>query len=147
MVGRDATSLRQKWAQQLATYHGVHSHSFPNCYFIGFTQTGYTANVPHTLNEQAKHIAYVIKHGVVNNVATMEATQAAEDAWVEEILRLSRIGEKFYAECTPGYYNNEGKGNNGNGFLAGQYGGGPVAFFKILEDWRADGQLQGLKIT
>lgn len=147
VVGRDATSLRQKWAQQLATYHGVHSHSFPNCYFIGFTQTGYTANVPHTLNEQAKHIAYVIKHGVDNNVATMEATQAAEDAWVEEILRLSRIGEKFYAECTPGYYNNEGKGNNGNGFLAGQYGGGPVAFFKILEDWRADGQLQGLKIT
>ena len=147
VVGRNDTSLREKWANSLATFHGMHSHNFPNSYFVGFTQTGYTANVPHTLNEQAKHIAYVIKHGVENKVETMEASQEAEDAWVAEINRLAGIGEKFYAECTPGYYNNEGKGNGGNGFLAGQYGGGPVAFFKILEDWRDDGQLQGLEIT
>ncbi|MBV1927997.1 MAG: hypothetical protein KUG81_00580 [Gammaproteobacteria bacterium] len=57
------------------------------------------------------------------------------------------MGEKFYAECTPGYYNNEGKGNDGNGFLAGQYGGGPVEFFKILDDWRAEGGLSGLEIS
>ena len=147
VIGRNDTSLKEKWANSLATFHGMHSHGFPNAYFIGFTQTGYTANVPHTLNEQAKHVAYVIRHGVENKVGTIEASREAEDAWVAEIHRLAGMGEKFYAECTPGYYNNEGKGNGGNGFLAGQYGGGPVAFFNILEDWRDEGQLRGLEIT
>ncbi|RLA45963.1 MAG: monooxygenase [Gammaproteobacteria bacterium] len=147
VIGRDDTALSEKWANNLSTFHGMHSHNFPNCYFVGFTQTGYTANVPHTLNEQAKHIAYVIKHGLDNNVVTMEASEQAEADWVATILGLAGQGEKFYAECTPGYYNNEGKGNGGNGFLAGQYGGGPVAFFKILDDWRAEGHLQGLEIT
>ena len=26
------------------------------------------------------------------------------------------------------------------------YGAGPVAFFKVLDDWRADGTMQGLEI-
>ncbi len=147
VIGRDDTALSEKWANSLSTFHGMHSHNFPNCYFIGFTQTGYTANVPHALNEQAKHIAYVIKHGLDNNVVTMEASKQAETDWVATIVELAGQGEKFYAQCTPGYYNNEGKGNTGNGFLAGQYGGGPVAFFKILDDWRAEGHLQGLEIT
>ncbi len=147
VIGKNEITLSKKWAEGLSTYHGMHSHGFPNCYFIGFTQTGYTANVPHALDEQAQHIAYVIKKGLDNNVVTMEASEAAENEWVAEINRLAGTQEKFYAECTPGYYNNEGKGNGGNGFLAGQYGGGPVEFFRILHDWRAEGKLQGLEIT
>jgi hypothetical protein len=27
------------------------------------------------------------------------------------------------------------------------YGGGPVAFVKLLEDWRAEGTLTGLELT
>jgi len=57
------------------------------------------------------------------------------------------MGGEFYAECTPDYYNNEGKSNGGNGFLAGQYGGGPVKFFKVLDDWRAEDDLAGLDIS
>ena len=48
----------------------------------------------------------------------------------------------FLESCTPGYYNNEGKPGERslhNGF----YGAGPVAFFKVLDDWRADGDLAG----
>ena len=29
----------------------------------------------------------------------------------------------------------------------GFYGGGSVAFFKVLADWRANGELQGLELT
>ncbi|MBL4782421.1 MAG: NAD(P)/FAD-dependent oxidoreductase [Porticoccaceae bacterium] len=147
VIGKAETALSKKWANSLSTFHGMHSHSFPNCYFIGFTQTGYTANVPHTLNEQAKHIAYVIQYGLDHAVASIEASADAEAEWVATIQRLAGMGEKFYAECTPGYYNNEGKGNGGNGFLAGQYGGGPVEFFKILNDWRTEGSLAGLEIS
>ncbi len=147
VIGKGETALSKKWANSLSTYHGMHSHNFPNCYFIGFTQTGYTANVPHTLNEQAKNIAYVIQYGLDHKVTSIEASAEAEAEWVATINRLAGMGEKFYAECTPGYYNNEGKGNGGNGFLAGQYGGGPVEFFKILDDWRAAGGLAGLEIS
>ena len=147
VIGKGETALSKKWADSLSTYHGMHSHNFPNCYFIGFTQTGYTANVPHTLNEQAKNIAYVIQYGLDHKATSIEASAEAEAEWVATINRLAGMGEKFYAECTPGYYNNEGKGNGGNGFLAGQYGGGPVEFFKILDDWRAAGGLVGLEIS
>jgi hypothetical protein len=27
------------------------------------------------------------------------------------------------------------------------YGAGPVAFVKVLEDWRAEGQMQGLELS
>ena len=50
---------------------------------------------------------------------------------------------RFYAECTPGYYNNEGKPGNPNGFFAGTYGAGPITFFQLLDEWRADESLPG----
>ena len=54
-------------------------------------------------------------------------------------------GATFLEECTPGYYNNEGQLSERaaqNGF----YGGGSVAFFKILREWRAAGELAGLEL-
>jgi cyclohexanone monooxygenase len=54
--------------------------------------------------------------------------------------------QKFLEECTPGYYNNEG---NVQAMSArnGSYGAGPVAFVKVLEDWRAEGSLAGLELN
>ncbi len=145
VIGKDGISLREKWDNGLSTFHGLYSHGFPNAFFLGFTQTGLTANVPHGLNEQASHLAHVVKHGRDNNATTIEATQAAEDDWVATIHSLAHMAESYFIECTPGYYNNEGKAGNRNGFLSGQYGGGPVEFFQILEDWRTEGNFEGLE--
>jgi hypothetical protein len=46
-------------------------------------------------------------------------------------------------QCTPGYYNNEGKGW-GNEVTAGGYPAGPLAFFHYLEKWRSEG-FEGLE--
>ena len=148
IIGRDNMTLSKKWANGLSTFHGFYTNGFPNCFFMGMTQTGLTANIPHMLDEQAGHIAYVIKHAMGHNIKAVEATLEAEQGWVAEIRKMARLGERFYAECTPGYYNNEGKpGETSNGFLNGQYGGGPVAFFKILENWRKEGELRGLEVS
>ncbi|MBV1930631.1 MAG: NAD(P)/FAD-dependent oxidoreductase [Porticoccaceae bacterium] len=147
LVGRNNVRLSEKWADGLSTFHGLHSHNFPNCFFMGFTQSGFTASVTHTLNEQAKHLSHILKYGLDNNVRTIEATQEAEDEWVGIIKSKAHLGEHFYAECTPGYYNNEGKGGGSTGFLSGQYGGGPVAFFALLDKWREEGGFEGLEIT
>jgi cyclohexanone monooxygenase len=147
ILGRGGLPLSTKWRQGMRTFHGLFSRDFPNCFFMGFTQTGYTANVPHALDEQARHIAYVLRESRARKVRVLEASAAAEADWVDSIHRLAAGHQEFYAQCTPGYYNNEGKGVAENGFLAGQYGGGSVAFFELLEHWRADGRLQGLELT
>ncbi|MDO9459714.1 MAG: monooxygenase, partial [Alphaproteobacteria bacterium] len=148
ILGRGGMTLSNKWAKGLLTYHGFYTNGFPNCFFMGMTQTGLTANIPHMLNEQAQHIAYVINRAMSSNIKAVEPSKEAEDGWVSTCEQKARLGERFYAECTPGYYNNEGKpGETGNGFLNGQYGGGPVEFFKILDKWRAEGDMKGLEVS
>ena len=149
LIGRGGQKLSAKWEQGLRTCHGLFTHGFPNLFVMGMTQTGFTASVPHALDEQAKHLTYVLKRCHDENIQAFDISQEAEDEWVAIIHRLAKRGERFYAECTPGYYNNEGqpKGGAENGFLTGQYGGGPVEFFNILEDWRKEGTMKGLEIS
>ena len=147
IIGRKGQTLSEKWANGMRTFHGFQTNGFPNCYFMGVTQGGFTANFPHLLNEQSVHIAYMISHGTNNNVHCMEATEEAEDKWVDTIKQMAIFSKNFLENCTPGYYNNEGKPGQGNSLIGGQYGGGPVAFFKILQDWREEGSLQGLTFS
>ena len=71
-------------------------------------------------------------------------SEEAETGWVEQCLGKAGMAKDFFENCTPGYYNNEGKVSelsSQNGF----YGGGSIEFFQILEDWRAKGQLDGME--
>jgi cyclohexanone monooxygenase len=146
VVGRGGITLSEKWARGLRTFHGLQSHDFPNCFFLGFTQTAITVNVPHALNEQAKHVAYILDRARAQGARTVEASAEAEQAWVTEMREKARLGRRFYSSCTPGYYNSEGDLDNPNGFYAGMYGAGPIAFFQILQAWRTAGDLAGLEL-
>ena len=79
------------------------------------------------------------------NANVVEVTEEAEQAWVEHIIGMSRLSESYQAECTPGYYNNEGKPNPVS-VQNGAYGGGPTRFFKVVEAWREEGSMQGLEL-
>jgi len=76
----------------------------------------------------------------------VEASAEAEQEWVDTIVSLARLNEKFLADCTPGYYNNEGKPSE-RSLQDANYGAGPVAFFKVLEGWREEGLLRGLDLS
>ncbi len=146
--GRDGSKLSEKWADGPATMHGMFSHGFPNCFFMGLFQTGLTVSLPHTLNEQAEHIAYVIGQSKEKGLDVLEVSQQRQDDWGATIRSKAHNNEEFFNTCTPGYYNNEGKGGvNGHNFLTNQYGGGPIEFFEILKDWREEGGLQGLEVS
>ncbi len=147
VIGRNGVSLSEKWADELKTLHGFYSSGFPNCFFMGLTQGALTANFTHMLGEQSNHIAYVVRHAMETEVRTFEVSEQAETDWVDTIHRSAMNNQQFQIDCTPGYYNNEGKPGPGEGFLGGQYGGGPVEFFQILADWRAEGSLKGLEIA
>lgn len=143
--GSGGVTLTEKWANGVATLHGMHSRGFPNCFIISNAQSGFTVNFPHMLNEQAKHLSYIVKHALEHEIRTLEASEQAEAEWVETVVGLARSGREFQESCTPGYYNNEGK----PGELSGQngpYGGGAIAFVKLLEDWRSEGALAGMEL-
>jgi cyclohexanone monooxygenase len=98
------------------------------------------------LNEQSRHIAYIVSHALEGQVRTVEASAEAEAEWVQTITDLALLREAFLKECTPGYYNNEGK-PEARSARNSPYGAGPVAFAKVLEDWRAEGSLKGLELV
>ncbi|MBS0335205.1 MAG: NAD(P)/FAD-dependent oxidoreductase [Proteobacteria bacterium] len=144
--GRGGQTLTEKWADGVSTLHGLYSRGFPNVFIISNTQSGFSVNFPHMINEQAKHIAYVLGHAAERQVRLIEASQEAEDAWVQTIIDLSLMRQQFLEECTPGYYNNEGN-VRAMSVRNGSYGAGPVAFAKVLADWREDGTLKGLELS
>ena len=145
LYGRNGLTLTSKWADGISTLHGMHAHGFPNCLIMSNSQSGFTVNFPHMMNEQSKHLAYVIAEALARQAKTVEAAPEAEAAWVQTIIDLAVMRQKFAEECTPGYYNNEGK-PAASAVRNGPYGAGPIAFAKLLEDWRAEGELKGLEL-
>jgi cation diffusion facilitator CzcD-associated flavoprotein CzcO len=146
-VGRDGMTIGEKWADGPRTFHGFLSHGFPNCFFMGLTQTGFTPNFTLMLHEQAQHIAYLIDETTRRECTLVETSQQAEDEWQEEMQRMAMFTRDFFEACTPGYYNNEGHVGEGTGLLASAYGGGSEAFFKIIRTWRDAGDLAGLELS
>lgn len=146
VYGRGGQSLTDKWKDGVATFHGFFSRGFPNMFIVSNAQSGFTANFPHMLSAQSHHMAYVIKHCADRQVRTLEASQEAESEWIETIMDVAMQRQKFLEECTPGYYNNEGK-PSAAAVRNGPYGAGSIAFIELLEKWRAEGSLQGLELN
>ncbi|HEX3406605.1 MAG TPA: NAD(P)/FAD-dependent oxidoreductase [Caulobacteraceae bacterium] len=147
IAGRGGLTLSEHWADGLRTLHGLTSHGFPNCFFLGFTQTAITISVPQALGEQANHVAYMVKATRERGASVVEPTAEAEEAYVQEVRSLARMGQRFYSECTPGYYNSEGQAGNRQGFFSDMYGAGPLRFFELLAQWRASGELPGVTLS
>ena len=145
MVGKDGVQLKDKWTDGMRTLHGLHTHGFPNLFIISNGQAAFTTNFPHAMDESAQHISYIINQCLNRNINTIDANRQAEDAWVEEIIRLSRISESFQESCTPGYYNNEGQPNPKSAQNSA-YGKGPIPFFAKMKAWREEGTMEGLDL-
>jgi cyclohexanone monooxygenase len=146
VIGRGGQTLTAKWADGASTLHGMHSRGFPNCLIFSPAQSGFTVNFPHMLNEQSKHLAYILAEAADRGVTVIEAQEQAENDWVDTIVNLAQMNRSFLESCTPGYYNNEGKPGD-RGVRNGSYGAGSIAFVKVLEDWRSEGALAGLDLV
>jgi cyclohexanone monooxygenase len=145
--GRAGKTLTEHWAKGLRTLHGFTSHGFPNCFHMGITQNGFTANFPHMHYEQAEHITAVLSEAARRSAQRVEPSAEAEAGWVATIRAKALLTRAFQQECTPGYYNNEGKPGEGAGIADEQYGGGPIEFHELIRKWRADGRMEGLEFA
>jgi cation diffusion facilitator CzcD-associated flavoprotein CzcO len=144
LTGRDGVRLSSHWADGMRTKHGTHVHGFPNLFIVQPTQgANLISNVPHNLTEAGKTIAIIVKHALDHGFQEVEVTKEAEDAWIELLLSGPDLGIIGSADCTPGYYNNEGQpGRDRQSFVG--YPGGAMAYFQYLDAWRTKGDFEGL---
>ena len=149
ITGRDGLSLFDHWRDDYTTLHGMTSRGFPNQFFMGFIQGGVSANTTAMFEQQAEHIAYIIAEAQNRGATTVEPSQAGQDAWVSTVRELSIDNSAFELSCTPGYYNNEGRGGavRNGAFLGEFYAPGFYAFDDLIADWRTDGDLAGLELS
>ncbi len=147
VYGRGGKSLTERWSDGLKTLHGFCSVGFPNCFHMGITQNALTANFPHMLEEQARHITELILRAKSQEARRIEPTPEAEAQWVATIKEKAMNNQEFLEACTPGYYNNEGKPEKGFGLAGELYGGGPVEFHELIKKWREEEEMKGLKFS
>jgi cyclohexanone monooxygenase len=151
--GRDGVSIYDHWATEYRTLHGVMTNGFPNQFFTGFIQGGVNGSIPETFKQQSRHIAWIIAQALKRGAQAVEPTLEAQNAYVDHIRATAVDTSAFSRECTPSYFNNEGeelvteKGERKlRSYLGETYGPGFYAFEKLLEDWRAQGALEGLEL-
>jgi len=144
VTGRDGQTLTQAWSDGMRSKHGMHVHGFPNLFFSQPTQgANLISNVPHNLTECGRTIATIVRAALDRNAQEVEVTAEAQKSWVE--LLLTGPGRMMGSpDCTPGYYNNEGKPSPLAKFAVG-YPAGASAYFKYLDAWRQTGTFEGLE--
>ena len=148
VIGRDGNVLSQAWAEGMVSLHGIHVHGFPNLFVVSPTQgANLISNVPHNLTEAGTTIAAIVRHALDVGADEVDVTAEAQEAWVG---LLENGGRRFgnQPDCTPGYYNNEGRGADRAGLRNSLgYPAGPVAYFEHIAQWRGSGEFAGLTFT
>ena len=144
--GRDGESLTEHWAEGVHTLHGMNVHGFPNLFIVGPSQAAnLISNITQNLTEAGSTIAAIVRRALDTKAEQVEATAEAEDAWIA-LLESNPRSFGGNPDCTPGYYNNEGKPMDRKMKLgASGYPDGPVAFFDYIAKWRTSGEFTGLE--
>jgi cation diffusion facilitator CzcD-associated flavoprotein CzcO len=151
VVGVGKQRLSEKWADGPETLHGIMTSGFPNFFLLppNYHQGTAAVNFVHTLEETARHIATVVgelqRRGVVADVS-----RDAELAYVAQLTDSSGLAllgsRKFLEDCTPGRWNNEGDLSARPSKWV-NYPGVSSSYFAMLDRWRSDGKLAGLKLS
>jgi cyclohexanone monooxygenase len=147
VYGREGLALSAKWRDGVSTLFGMQTRDFPNCFIISLAQVGTSANIPHVLDVQSRHVSHIIDEARQREVRTVDVKEDAEAAWVQAVIDASAVNIAFLESCTPGYYNNEGQPNGDLNRRNGAYAAGIMAFARKLDEWREEGSLSGLEFT
>jgi cation diffusion facilitator CzcD-associated flavoprotein CzcO len=81
--GRGGVSLHDHWKHRPRTHLGLMAHGFPNLYMI-YGPMGPFTNQPPLHEAQVNWVAGTVKYVREHDLGSIEATAAAEDAWIAE---------------------------------------------------------------
>lgn len=146
IIGRQGLSLSDAWKNGPVTFHGWAVPQFPNMMLLTIVQSGANPNFTHNSAEMTRHLAYIINETKKRGIKALDPNRQVADAWVQETVETGAGRGEFLKQCTPGYYNDEGKLDDIT-FKSQPYGGGGPKFNKIIGKWRADDRFDGMNIT
>ncbi|KAI0534956.1 monooxygenase [Xylaria digitata] len=148
--------MSDKWGTQgPTTFHGVFINGFPNLLLAGPIQAGVGANFADALAALASHAARVVAEAVKRagdaaDRVVIEPTIEAEESWSMQCLS----GAAWFtglSVCTPSYISGEGKVRSQEEMMkmarGSIYSQGLNAFKELLEEWRADGKMEGMIVA
>jgi cyclohexanone monooxygenase len=151
IFGAEGKSIYEHWQKGMRTMHGLMVSGFPNLFLCGggfVFQLG--ANYAHGIDVQAGHVAYTISELGKRGVKAANVSVAAEERWIADQLETKGGGFVLGGSpdtCTPGYYNQEGTTQRYRNVRRETYSKGVGAYMKLLRQWRADGELEGLELN
>lgn len=145
VTGRNGLSIYDHWRNGPRTLHGTMTHGFPNQFYIGYIQGGLNSSVTEQFGRQGEHIAWIIREALARNLASVEPTLEAQEAYVRHFEEVEVDTTQFQMECTPSYFTNEGQ-VKAPWALFRAYGPGWDAFMSLLRNWREKGDLEGLHL-
>ncbi len=84
--GIDGQSLKEKWAAGPRTYLGLCSAGFPNLFTIsGPGSPSVFTNMVTSIEQHVEYISDIINYMDKNHLATINASETAEDQWVTHV--------------------------------------------------------------
>ncbi len=145
IAGVGGKRLSEAWGDGMRTLHGLHVNGFPNAFVVQVAQAAnYIVNVPHNWSDAGETIATIVRHAIDTGAKKVDAIPEAQQKWVEFVLTSPGGMAGIAPDCTPGYYNNEGKGYQESALFGAGHPAGAVAFFSYIDDWRKSGKFEGL---
>ncbi|KXT05795.1 hypothetical protein AC578_1005 [Pseudocercospora eumusae] len=152
-IGSEGETLDQRYERGVSTLHGVTTRGFPNMFWPGPLQSSASPNFMFTLETLSEHVAHIISEATkrVGGTPVIQPTSEGEEDWTMKCL----AGAATFASmsgCTPGYLNNEGEIDQlskEQQYLAARkssWAKGIEDYVRVLEEWQADGKLEGLEI-
>ena len=148
IVGKNGLSLSEKWSDGMETLHGIHVVDFPNLLLMQPSQAAnLVSNITHNHVESSRIIASIINHAHQTGTTLVEPDVDAVEAWVAQYAMATGTVMNS-PDCTPGYYNNEGKGPDARQLRTmGNYPTGSIGYFAYSKAWRESGEFSGLHFS
>jgi cation diffusion facilitator CzcD-associated flavoprotein CzcO len=113
IFGADGRSMAEVWDGNPTAYLGTAVAGFPNCYLIHGPNIGLGHNsVIHMFESQANYIAAAIGYAHAHNVAAVEPTSAAQEAFTAQVDQLSEGSVWTAGGCKSWYLNDNGRNIN-----------------------------------
>ena len=147
LIGRNGTRLSDAWGAGIRTFQGIAAHGFPNCFFLGLTQTAGANNYIHIVHHQIAQMLSFLDHQWRLGAPAVEPTSWAVDQWQIEMKVGSEQKLAFWNECIPSRLNDSGNLDFAHSRIAGHFGRGAIACWREMEAWRASGSAHGLEFT
>jgi cyclohexanone monooxygenase len=144
LIGENGLELCKSWEQGVRSYQGLFSVGFPNMFLMQILQGAYFApNLTQNWDQLSRTIAAVTAAALKRKARKFSVLPQAQEAWIDLLLREGHPAA-FDTECTPGYFNSEGKTPGIKEQLAVGYPDGAGPFFEFQKKWCASGPFEGL---